>query len=166
MNYSTLTVTDLLVENSDDGQFLATHGLPKEHQVQAFEFWKEQCDGENLPDVSKIDPLLIPTIALPWVDLIEVEFNPTRFRIRLWGTGNVAAAGQDYGGTQMEEAGMLDGVRRLKAVVENRKPYFAIIPLDWHSEDYRHTTHYSSLGLPFQNEDGEITRILCLLGFG
>ena len=166
MNYAAFSATDLWVENAEDGRFLAEHGLPKEHQVKAFEFWKGYCVGDALPDVSKVDPLLIPAEALPGVDLIEVKFSPTRFRIRLWGTGNVAAAGQDYSGTQMEEAGMLDGIRRLNAVVEKRLPYFAIIPLDWHSDEYRHTTHYSVLGLPFQDKNGDITRILCLLGFG
>jgi len=166
MNYSALSATDLMVDNPEDGRFLVEHGLPKDHQVKAFEFWKRICDGDTLPDVSKIDPLLIPTEALPWVDLIEVQFSPTRFRIRLWGTGNVTAAGQDYSGTDLEEAEMFDGIRRLNAVVDKRMPYFAIKPLDWHSEEYRHTTHYSVLGLPFQDEKGDITRILCLLGFG
>ncbi|MEQ9490846.1 MAG: hypothetical protein RIM72_17830 [Alphaproteobacteria bacterium] len=166
MIYSTLDETEIWVEKPEDRRYLAENGLPKPHQKEGFEFWKLYCDGESLPHASKIDPLLMPVSVLPWVDLIEVKLSPRRFRIRLWGTGNVSAIGKDYSGTQMEEAGMDEGVRRLNVVFEKRMPYFAILPVDWHSDDYRHSTHYSVLGLPFQDEHGDITRILCILGFG
>ncbi len=166
MNYSTLSETDLWVEKPSDRQYLVENGLPKEHQIRGFEYWKHYCDGESLPDMSKIDPLLMPTMALPWVELVEVQQAPRRFRMRLWGTGIVAATGYDYSGMWMDEKGMNSGIGRLNIVVEQRRPYFAILPMSWHSEEYRQSSHYSVIGLPFRDQADNIARILCLLGFG
>lgn len=157
--------SDLWVESEADRCYLREFGFPAAHLAEALNFWHAAMENGDLPDVSVIDPLKIPTAALPWTDLIEVESQPLRFQIRLWGTAVVQAVGHDLKGTYLDEAGMEDGIRRLTAVVEKRIPYFARIPLTWHIEEYRHRSHYCSLGLPFRDISGSVTRILCFLDF-
>lgn len=164
MRYPSFTAEDIWVETESESRRLLEHGLSAA-QDDGFDYWKaESRDGEP-PPVSAIDPVRIPNSALPWVDLIGVEGVPPRFVIRLWGTGLVSAVGRDLKGTDLALAGMTSAVRRLTAVVEERRPYFAAIPMDWHSERYKQGHIYTSLGMPFQEPDGTISRILCLLSF-
>ncbi len=157
--------TDLWVEAAEDRAYLRDHGFPAAHLSDALAYWRHEMPDGSLPPVASIDPLKIPRTALPWSDLIGVVYDPLRFQIRLWGTSVVRAVGHDLKGTWLDEAGMKDGIRRLTAVVEHRIPYFARIPLTWHVEEYRHRSHYCSLGLPFRDETGAVSRILCFLDF-
>ncbi len=166
MNYRTLSETEIWTEDPDDAESLSARGLPCDFMKEAFEWWRAVCEPGILPHIDLIDPLKIPTNALPWADLVAVTFEPLRFEIRLWGTQIVAAVGKDLKGTDFHEAGMHAAIRRLTHVVKARVPYFATIPLDWHSEKYRHSTHYSSLGLPFRDDENRVARILCFLHFG
>jgi len=166
MNYPSMTQADIWTETQSDADRLSAEGLPARYQKDAFEWWRGLCGDDMLPDIAHIDPLEIPISALPWTDLVGVTYDPMGFEIRLWGTHIVSAVGRDLKGTDFHEAGMLAAVRRLTHVVEAREPYFATIPLDWHTERYKRSTHYTSLGLPFQSETGEIPRILCFLSFG
>lgn len=164
MRYPDFSTDDIWVETESDRRRLAEQGL-ESFQREAFDYWKAESREDALPPVSSIDPIRMPIKALPWIDLIGVSRQPFRFEIRLWGTGIVGAVGRDLKGTDLERAGMNTAIRRLTVVVEERRPYFATIPMDWHSERYKQGHVYTSLGLPFQEPDGAISRILCLLCF-
>lgn len=165
MSGTEFTLDDVWVETESDRLRLTRDGLPSEHQRAALDYWVSMRPPGGLPSVETIDPLLIPNAALPWADLVAVEGPPWRFQIRLWGTEVVTAVGRDLKGTWMDEASMSAGIRRLTCVVEQRTPYFGTIPMDWHSEKHRHSTHYTSLGMPFVDEEQTVRRILCFLNF-
>lgn len=165
MIFNEIPASPLWVESEEDRLYLRENGFPAAHLADALTYWVDVREGGDLPDISAIDPLKIPVSALPWTDLIDVERDPLRFQIRLWGTAVINAVGHDLKGTYLDEADMVDGIRRLTAVTEYRIPYFARIPLTWHVEEYRHRSHYCSLGLPFRDETGAVSRILCFLDF-
>ncbi|MEQ8440708.1 MAG: hypothetical protein RIM33_08820 [Alphaproteobacteria bacterium] len=158
-----MTVDDLWVESPSDRARLTERGLPEPFQADTFEFWKSTCPSGGLPHMREIDPVNMPIKALPWVNLIKVEGPPWRFQIRIWGNGLTAAAGENLAGVWHDDAGMTEGIRRLSHVVEHKVPYFATLPMYWHSEKYKHSTHMTSLGMPFLGDDGTVRRILLIM---
>lgn len=165
MDYTKLSYSELITESDTDATRLREEGFPAPYFDLAFDYWRANATPSELPHVRTIDPVLLPTKCLPWVDLVEVEPNPRRFKIRLWGTRIVQVVGTDLTGTYFDEAGMAGASRRLEQVVERRVPYFATIPLDWHADYDRHDLYYCSLGLPFKDDAGAVSRVLCLLYF-
>ena len=64
--------------------------------------WRSIHPPSGLPGRRHFDPVAIPKL-LSNMGLIEVHDDPRRFRVRLYGTGLVAAIGQDLTGTWYHE---------------------------------------------------------------
>jgi hypothetical protein len=61
------------------------------------DYWLSIHPSEGLPGRQHFDPVAVPKL-LANTGLIEVSGNPPRFRVRLYGTGLVAAVGHDLTG--------------------------------------------------------------------
>jgi hypothetical protein len=66
------------------------------------DYWLSIRPSEGLPGRRHFDPVAVPKL-LSNTGLIEVSGNPPRFRVRLYGTGLVAAVGHDLTGRWYDE---------------------------------------------------------------
>ena len=69
---------------------------------QLHEYWRTKLNGRQMPARVDIDSIDIPKL-LPYVALIEVGWNPRRFRWRLIGTHITTALGYDSTGFHFDE---------------------------------------------------------------
>ncbi len=125
--------------------------------ARLYRLWLEKRKAGRLPGRKDFDPVEMPKL-LPHLTLFDVEREPLRFRIRLVGTGIVAAMGRDTTGYYLDELDRIEEVeRRARELVKTRKPFFMTdLPLTWTHRDYR---TYSVLGLPLA-ADGETVDML------
>ncbi|MCZ6858922.1 MAG: PAS domain-containing protein [Alphaproteobacteria bacterium] len=127
--------------------------------------WEASRDGDKLPSRAHFDPVTMPPQLLPWIAIFDVETDPTRFRVRLVGTGIVEAGGLDITGNYLDELPGAESVlARSTWALENRKAYYARdLPVTWAHEEYQ---HYSVVGLPLAIDGHDIDMLLYGLSFG
>lgn len=137
--------------------------LTDPNQRSLFEYWQSSRDGAEMPLPERIDPLVFPTAALPYLVVEEYEPETRRFRTRLAGTAHRDATG--YEGTNLrtdETPGGRSAGERLAWVVEARQPYWYRGLLTFSARPW---TSFSVLGLPFGRPDEPVSRILCVFDF-
>lgn len=139
--------------------------LPDGHLKPLHAIWESGRDGDSLPSRAHFDPVTMPPALLPWITIFDVENDPTRFRVRLVGTGIVGAMGIDTTGEYLDA---LSGTEALLArstwALENRKAYYAEdLPLTWTHEEYK---HYSVVGMPLAANGHDIDMLLYGMSFG
>jgi hypothetical protein len=91
-----------------------------------FDYWRQQCRGEDMPSRAAIDPLDFRYI-LGYVTLVDVEAAPRRYRFRLDGSILAMLSGMDYTGKYLHQLGLPDYEAFIAAgydrVVDRRQPY-------------------------------------------
>lgn len=144
--------------NHGQGDAPLLPGMPEDGvHATLYRLWLGKGKEGRLPGRKDFDPAEMPQL-LPHLTLFDVEREPLRFRIRLVGTGIVAAMGSDTTGRYLDELDRIEEVeRRARELVETREPFFmAGLPLTWTHRDYR---TYAVLGLPLA-ADGETVDML------
>ncbi|MBX7248653.1 MAG: PAS domain-containing protein [Caulobacteraceae bacterium] len=101
---------------------------------EMFAYWAGLRRGGRLPARADIDPNRFKR-HLPTISLIDVRPNPTRFRVRLAGTGLYGLYGRETTGLELEQvyrsaedAAYWQG--ELEKVVADRRPNFGLRSLD------------------------------------
>ena len=96
---------------------------PMLHEL--FEHWQGLHRGRALPARADLDPTAIKPM-LPYLYMVDVSYQPLRFRYRLVGTAMVEFTGRDVTGRFVDEetyGAALAPIRRLfEIVVETRGP--------------------------------------------
>ncbi len=93
-----------------------------------YQYWDDKRGSRAMPSRADLDPIDIPSL-LPYIILIDVEQEPRRYRIRLYGTHVVERFGKDLTGQYLDEADL--GTLRDKVltscdeVVDNGEPNVA-----------------------------------------
>jgi len=151
------TVGDLIHDFRNDQ-------LPDGNLKLLHAIWVDGCDGDSLPSRAHFDPVTMPPVVLPWITIFDVEIDPTRFRVRLAGTGIVDATGVDTTGKYLDE---LPGTENLLAratwALKNRKAYFMKdLPLTWTRKEYK---YYSVVGLPLATNGHDIDMLIYGMSF-
>jgi hypothetical protein len=115
-------------------------GLIKSAVVkQIYEYWSGKRVGERLPRRSDINPLELKGLA-SFVFMIDVVYDPLRFKMRFFGTQLVQWAGYDYTGFVIGESErgpwrqIFDDYR---TVVETRAPRFDERHAEWPGREFR-----------------------------
>jgi hypothetical protein len=67
-----------------------------------YQYWNEKRGDRRFPARRDIDPLEFAYI-LGWVTLVDVTYNPTRFRFRLYGSELAHRIGVDLTGTYADQ---------------------------------------------------------------
>ncbi len=92
---------------------------------QLYVYWEQQRGERSFPARRDLDPLDFRS-ALGHVLLIDVLYDPLRFRFRLHGTELVRRAGYDMTGKMIEQlpnpANRATLIERCRALVETRRP--------------------------------------------
>jgi hypothetical protein len=92
---------------------------------QLFLYWDSRRQGRAFPARHDLDPLDF-RFALGHVSLIDVNYEPLRFRFRLHGSELTARAGYDMTGKPVEALPNAENratlVRRCHAMIETRQP--------------------------------------------
>lgn len=127
-----------------------------------FDYWNKLREDRAAPDISDVDALYIPAAALPYVILIDVEYEPSRVRYRLVGTHGVEAAGWDYTGKYADELDMPNTMAQevqenFTYAIQNR-PMFA--NYDWPLRDGRGIVNVELIQLPLLRHN-KVTRCFC-----
>ncbi|MBI3453418.1 MAG: PAS domain-containing protein [Rhodospirillales bacterium] len=124
-----------------------------------YDYWNARRGGRPFPGRADIDPLDFP-YALGYVSLVDVLYDPLRFRYRLIGTNLVARTGFDWTRRMVEDfpdpayrAALLAGYGE---VVERRRPVFSI---DGRSIDNRFW-RWETLRLPLAADGTTIDMIM------
>lgn len=126
-------------------------------------YWIDNKNGNDIPATTAIDPLLIPTICLPYVSVLSVEQNPIQYYIRLTGTAICDAFGYDPTGRYIHEIGDAPHPDpRLTWCLENRAHYIVKDDFAWRGDKYK---HYHALALPFADTDNNLSRIVIAFWF-
>lgn len=125
-----------------------------------FAYWNTIRGDREMPSRAGFDPAEIPRL-LPNIILIDVERNPLRFRIRLYGTAIVAIRGRDLTGRYIDEP-KVSNIADLTAqanreVVDTKQPHYMDAPYPHHS---RKLGHFYRLGLPLSSDGTEVNMIL------
>jgi hypothetical protein len=67
-----------------------------------YSYWNERRGARRFPGRRDIDPLEFAYV-LGWVTLVDVTYNPTRFRFRLYGSELAHRIGLDLTGTYADQ---------------------------------------------------------------
>lgn len=82
--------------------------MRSERVQRLYEYWRTKADAAgSVPRRRDIDPTELPDL-LPNLMLLDVEYNPLRFRYRLVGTRVVDFSYHDFTGTYLDEAGWVE----------------------------------------------------------
>lgn len=140
-------------------EIVALSSLADGRLVSLYEYWVGLARSGHLPSRASIQPEAI-RFALGWVNLIDVEREPLRFRFRLVGTEVARATGTDA--TGLYTSAMLPPVfgcmldRHFGQAVAARAPIAHRILL---VHDYR-TYPYERLTLPLAADGRDIDMLM------
>lgn len=128
------------------------------------DFWNELRGTREMPARADFSPADMVS-CLPNISLVDVEYNPQRFRTRLVGTGIVEESGIDLTGKYYDQMPNPEGIISRGAwVVKNRKPCYATgLPLVWASRDFN---SYSVLVMPLSGDGNQVDMLLLYVDFG
>ncbi|NKB57712.1 MAG: PAS domain-containing protein [Alphaproteobacteria bacterium] len=125
-----------------------------------YAYWNKICGGRDMPSRSNFDPVDIPHL-LPNLILIDVERDPLRFRIRLYGTAIAGLRGRDLTGCYLDEPNVSNivdlAVQANMQVVENKQPTYIDAPYPHHSGRFG---HFYRLGLPLSANGTDVDMII------
>jgi len=136
--------------------------LPGDRIPAFYAYWLSAAPAGALPDLSAIDPMLMPREILPFMAIYAVEPDG-RLRIRLMGTAVADRTGEDLTGRIVEPFGVMATLHaRLSWGVTNRRPYVAHGQVPAAERDFIHLT---ALAAPFAGHDGAVRRVVAVLQF-
>ncbi len=135
--------------------------------AEFYQRWADARGDADLPHLSRIQPAAIPPKFLPYITIIGVENQGTRFVIRLAGSAISEISHVEMTGWEADEAKSLptqtDGsqasVERLKWSITHRRPYCMAGPARWSGNDM---LTQRTLVLPYVGDDNQVERFLTL----
>lgn len=134
--------------------------LSSEEQVELYKYWLAIKGNKSMPDRKDFDPMKLPRV-LPYIIMNDVFYDPIRFKVRLIGS-KCKTPNKFMGKFLNDFPDMKRMTTFLTRGVENKKPYFYFN--NAHSEDGI-VRLYSSLVLPFSNDDNKINIMMACLNF-
>jgi hypothetical protein len=136
--------------------------LPGARIPAFYAYWLSGLRPGALPDLSAIDPLLMPPEILPFVVVYAVEPDGV-LRMRLIGTAVVERTGADLTGRAIEPFGVMAVLHaRLTWCLQQRQPYLAHGQVPAAERDF---IQFTALAAPFADCDGTIRRVVSVLQF-
>lgn len=136
--------------------------LPGARIPAFYAYWLSATRPGALPDLSAIDPLLMPPEILPFMAIYAVEPDH-RLRIRLMGTAVAERTGEDLTGRIVEPFGVMATLHaRLSWGVAHRRPYVAHGQVPAAERDFIQLT---ALAAPFADRSGAVQRVVAVLQF-
>jgi len=123
-----------------------------------YQYWLDKNTDDSMPARSDINPSDIKKL-LPCIGLVDVEREPSRYRIRLVGSDTVAAMGHDFTGKYLDEMPVMERFvkARYEWVVENKQPYIYFDKLAWSDKSY---LTYSTIALPLSGNGIDVDIIM------
>lgn len=76
--------------------------LKDERLRRLLAYWEGKRRGRRFPSRADIDPLDFP-YAMGWINLVQVEYRPLRFKFRIHGTSLIAKNQYDLTGKYLDE---------------------------------------------------------------
>ena len=123
---------------------------------RAYAYWASKRASDRLPSRADLRPEEIP-LLLPYVFLVDVEWQPLAFRFRLVGTEITRLAQREYTGVRVnaEEYGPCWKIvfSTYSRVVYSARPEVAIWSAPWNDRDF---LTYERLIAPLCSAGGEI----------
>lgn len=136
--------------------------LPGTRIPAFYAYWQSGARPGALPDVSAIDPLLMPPEILPFMVVYTVE-PEGGLRMRLIGTAVVDRTGADLTGRAIEPIGIMATLHaRLTWCVQHRRPYMAHGQVPATERDF---IQFTALAAPFADGSGKVRRVASVLQF-
>jgi len=112
-------------QSSDNGMAALAGCIETPCLRQLYIYWEQRRGERRFPARRDLDPLDFRS-ALGHITLIDVLYDPLRFRFRLHGTDLVRRAGYDMTGKMIEElpnpTNRATLIERCRALVETRQP--------------------------------------------
>jgi hypothetical protein len=131
----------------------------------AFEYWQEIRGMRTAPRREELS-LREMSRLLSSFNLIDVLWEPVRFRHRLVGSSYVEMLGRDVTGCFVDEdlygAAAEEIFNSLKLIADEVRPYRRVARLDWHDRNW---LVQESAELPLVDEDGRVNMILRVASF-
>ncbi|HVI90527.1 MAG TPA: PAS domain-containing protein [Dongiaceae bacterium] len=129
-----------------------------------YDYWRNKWHGADLPGRQDIDPIDF-SYALGDVTLVDVFYDPMRFRFRLDGTRHVEHFGFDMTGRFLDafpEPGMRQAIYdNYRSIVESRRPQRYYRDLTADGRPFR----YEALLLPLARDGKKIDMIIVAIAF-
>jgi hypothetical protein len=136
--------------------------LPGARIPAFYAYWLSGVRVGALPDVSAIDPVLMPPEILPFMVVYAVEPDDG-LRMRLIGTAVVEHTGADLTGCLIEPFGVTATLHsRLTWCLKHRRPYVARGQVPAAERDF---IQFTALAAPFTDKRGTIQRVVSVLHF-
>ena len=139
-------------------------GLHSPTLHRLYDYWRGRWHGDLLPGRQDIDPVDFP-YALGDITLVDVLYDPLRFRFRLDGTRHVEHFGFDMTGQMLDafpEPKMRDAIyQSYRTVVETRRPQRHHRDLTADGRPLR----YEALLMPLAGDGEVIDMILVAIAF-
>ena len=136
--------------------------LPGARIPAFYAYWQSGARPGALPDVSAIDPLLMPPEILPFVVVYAIEHDGG-LRMRLIGTAVVENTGADLTGRVIEPFGVMAVLHaRLTWCLQHRRPYLAHGQVPAAERDF---IQFTALAAPFVDSSGKVRRVVSVLQF-
>ncbi len=133
------------------------HDIPVPLLRDLYEYWNGKKGDRKMPSRPDICPTEIVDL-LPKIILIDVEYEPQRFRFRLVGTDVVRVMGQDATGKYLDELSSNSVIHdRLSWLIQHKTTYYVTSQLDWLNRGFQ---KYNVLGLPLGDEAGKVNMIM------
>lgn len=131
----------------------------------AFDYWQDLRGMRTAPRREELN-LREMSALLPLFNLIDVHWDPLRFRHRLVGSRYVEMLGRDVTGCYVDEGlygeAATEIFNNLRLVAEEVRPYRRLARLDWHDRNW---LMMESAELPLVDEDGWVNMILRVSSF-
>ncbi len=135
--------------------------------VSLYDYWHSKCHGRDMPARSDISPTDLGA-NLAHVFLVDVEYDPERFRLRLVGTHGTEFMKRDYTGKYYDEAYSSDQLSRILEVV--RYPVRERRAIRHYGNVYfgddREFLRYESAHMPLSGADGRVAMLFGAIHYG
>jgi hypothetical protein len=137
-----------------------SHDIPFENGRILFDMWLEKRGKRPYPARSDINPAeMLP--VLPYIAICDIERDPFRLKIRLWGTGLLEIANQERTGHYVDD---IDHARlflkRARRLVDEGIPYILTgEPMDWADKPY---WSYDALVIPLGEPGEPVNKVITL----
>lgn len=110
-----------------------------------------------MPSRADIQPSEIPHLLADIV-LIDVEYDPLRFKARLVGTNTVSAMGTDLTGQYVDQYVEKSGsLVNFQWLIKERKPYYVEGDISWLDQRYK---KFCVAGFPLSEDEKTVNMIL------
>jgi hypothetical protein len=137
-------------------------GITEPQLDRLYSYWLERKGSRRFPARRDIDPLDFPYL-LGHIMLIDVLWDPLRFRVRVHGTEMARRANYELTGKLLDELPISDYrsyvIERCINLVETGDP--VLVHHDRQLDGHSH--HYEAVWLPLSDNGATVTQLICAL---